>query len=78
VTLPPQAEAGVQAAMKHLRNGKFAKAISDLSDLPVNMARDMKKADPDTSFAGAVAYFENLIAGNLRWAFEMACKSVLK
>jgi len=64
--------------MKHLRNGKFEQAINGLCYLPIEMARDMKKADPDTSFAGAVAYFENLIAGNLRWAFEMARKDAFK
>jgi hypothetical protein len=78
VVLPSQQEAGVQAAMKHLRNGKFEQAINGLCDLPLAMARDMVKADPDVSFAGAVAYFENLIAGNLRWAFEMARKDVFK
>jgi hypothetical protein len=78
VVLPPQAEAGVQAAMKHLRSDRFEQAINGLCDLPIEMARAMVKADPEVSFAGAVAYFENLIAGNLRWAFEMARKDVFK
>jgi hypothetical protein len=42
------------------------------------MARAMVKADPETSFADVVTYFENLIAGNLGWAFEMARKEGLK
>jgi hypothetical protein len=71
VTLAPQQEAGVQAAMKHLRSGKFEQAINGLCDLPVEMARAMVKADPEVSFAGAVVYFERLITGNLQWAFEM-------
>ena len=78
VTLAPTQEAGVQAAMAHLRSGKFEQAINGLCDLPIEMARAMVKADPKVSFTGAVAYFENLIAGNLRWAFEMARKDVLK
>jgi hypothetical protein len=78
VTLAPTQEAGVQAAMAHLRSGKFEQAINGLCDLPIEMARAMVKADPEVSFAVAVAYFENLIAGNLRWAFEMARKDVFK
>ncbi len=57
--------------MAHLRNDKFRQALDVLCDLPTEMARDMTKADPEVSFPGAVRYFENLIAGNLRWAFEI-------
>jgi hypothetical protein len=57
--------------MKHLRSGKFEQAINGLCDLPIEMARDMKKADPEVSLPGAVVYFERLITGNLQWAFEM-------
>ena len=57
VLLPSQQEAGVQAAMKHLRSGKFEEAINSLCDLPIEMARAMVKADRETSFAGAVTYF---------------------
>ena len=64
--------------MKHLRSGKFEEAINSLCDLPIEMARAMVKADRETSFAGAVTYFEKLISGNLRWAFEMARKDALK
>lgn len=78
VLLSPQQEAGVQAAISDPRSGKFEEAMTILCDLPIEMAREMLKADPEISFAGAVANFENLIAGNLGWMIEMLRKYVLK
>jgi hypothetical protein len=78
VVLPPQQEAGVQAAMAHLRDEKFRQALDVLHDLPVRMARDMTAIDTEISFPGAVAYFENLVLNDVKWAFGLARKDVLK
>ena len=78
VVLPPQQEAGVQAAMKHLRDEKFQAALNVLHDLPVRMARDMSAADPKVSFRGAVQYFEKLVLNDVQWVFNLARKGVVK
>ena len=71
VELPPEQEAGVQTAMKHLRDDKVRRAINVLCGLPTKMARDMTKHDREVSLKGATNYFENLIVDNLRYAFTL-------
>jgi hypothetical protein len=76
--LPPDQELGVQAAMKHLKDDKVRRAIDALCGLPTKMATDMKHHDTEVSLQGTTNYFENLIVDNLRWAFGLARKDVLK
>ena len=71
VELPPEQEAGVQAAMKHLRDDKVRLAINVLCGLPTNMAADMTKHDREVNLQAATNYFENLIVDNLRYAFTL-------
>jgi hypothetical protein len=75
VELPPAQEAGVQAAMAHLRDDKVRRAINVLCGLPTKMAADMSKHDKEVSLQGVTNYFENLIVDNLRHAFTLPRKA---